>query len=176
MKSLLCFLTRRCRRGFIHGVSPLVFSQMRTCLLTSYSDYIIISFFRLGAVMCMGVTAGAYILTLFAVCNPSGVVWSVCFRKSSIIGSTEQGFCHSWSIGNAFLVWYLCPLYAKHPPGLNGYIIRFLLYTLPFLLVNMHQFLYHIQWCVFSVGDVKLPLFLWRVWLGEGVLASTLLQ
>ena len=24
--------------------------------------------FRLGAVMCMGVTAGAYILTLFAVC------------------------------------------------------------------------------------------------------------
>ena len=27
-------------------------------------------FFRLDAVMCMGVTAGAYILTLFAVCFP----------------------------------------------------------------------------------------------------------
>ena len=27
----------------------------------------ILNYFRLGAVMCMGVTAGAYILTLFAV-------------------------------------------------------------------------------------------------------------
>lgn len=42
------------------------FSLMRFCTLPS-SDCTNISFFRLGAVMCMGVTAGAYILSLFAV-------------------------------------------------------------------------------------------------------------
>jgi len=41
---------------------------MRSCVFNLLSYYIIISFYRLGAVMCMGVTAGAYILTLFAVC------------------------------------------------------------------------------------------------------------
>lgn len=33
-------------------------------------------YYRLGAVMCMGVTAGAYILTLFAVCSSWNSVWS----------------------------------------------------------------------------------------------------
>lgn len=57
----------------MHGMSSLVFSQMRSCVVNLLSYYIIL-YFRLGAVMCMGVTAGAYILTLFAVCNLSGIL------------------------------------------------------------------------------------------------------
>jgi hypothetical protein len=56
------------------GMSSLVFSQMRSCVVNLLSYYIILYFFRLGAVMCMGVTAGAYILTLFAVCTLSGIL------------------------------------------------------------------------------------------------------
>lgn len=38
----------------------------RNQLMCSFHFFFVLS--RLGAVMCMGVTAGAYILTLFAVC------------------------------------------------------------------------------------------------------------
>lgn len=51
----------------------------------SYDEYHILklthtlSMSRLGAVMCFGVTAGAYIVTLFAVsCSPSTVASSIC--------------------------------------------------------------------------------------------------
>ena len=58
----------RYRKGLLHRMSSLLFSQTRSCLCNLVSDYMITCLFRLGAVMCMGVTAGAYILTLFAVC------------------------------------------------------------------------------------------------------------
>ena len=37
--------------------------------VVTIATYSLVLSFRLGAVMCMGVTAGAYILTLFAVCS-----------------------------------------------------------------------------------------------------------
>jgi len=41
-------------------------SRLKNAIFINGMNYIIS---RLGAVMCMGVTAGAYILTLFAVCT-----------------------------------------------------------------------------------------------------------
>lgn len=54
--------------------------------------------FRLGAVMCMGVTAGAYILTLFAVsCIPSlGIVYMLRYKVNAK--------CLFWTLG-VLLIW-----------------------------------------------------------------------
>jgi hypothetical protein len=46
--------------------------------------------------------------------------WSFCFIL----------FGHRWNTGNASLAWYLFLLYAMHPLGQNGCIIRFLPWTL----------------------------------------------
>lgn len=58
------FLTTTCVIGhFLQTFHAILISSQ---LLVSYGYFP--SFSRLDAVMCMGVTAGAYILTLFAVC------------------------------------------------------------------------------------------------------------
>lgn len=115
----------------------------------------------------------------YPICSmyPSGILWPICFQTTSIIGPLIKVLWYRWNIGNVFLVWYLCPLYAKHPLGPNGYIIRFLLdAALLFLPVNMHIFQCYNWSCVLSVGDVKFAIFLWHVWFAERVFASALLQ
>uniref|UniRef100_M4EQM1 Uncharacterized protein n=1 Tax=Brassica campestris TaxID=3711 RepID=M4EQM1_BRACM len=65
-----------------HGlVSVVVYGDQEKPALITYPDvalnYLadqileVLNFFRLESVMCMGITAGAYILSLFAVCYPS---------------------------------------------------------------------------------------------------------
>lgn len=39
-----------------------------------------------------------------------------------------------WNIDNEFLVWYLSLLYAKHPLGQNGCLIRFFFWTFPLFI------------------------------------------
>lgn len=119
----------------------LVFSQTRSCLCNLVSDYIISFLFRLGAVMCMGVTAGAYILTLFAVCTLLEFCNQYVLKQFLLFGPLIKVSCYSWSIGNVSLVWFLCPLYAKHHLGVNGFIIRYFCHALLlFLQVNMLKF------------------------------------
>lgn len=74
MRFFLCLLTGQSRRIYAWIIFNGGFSGEKLSV-NLVSDYIFISFFRLGAVMCMGVTAGAYILTLFAVCTLSEIVF-----------------------------------------------------------------------------------------------------
>ena len=71
--------------------------------LYSHFEFGFVSF-RLGAVMCMGVTAGAYILTLFAVCSLNREVHcEIQYNKKKFLGLTNL-FFYSWNIENELLV------------------------------------------------------------------------
>lgn len=108
------------------------------------------SFFRLGAVMCMGVTAGAYILTLFAVCS-----LLECYNifKFTPTFFTDQGFelqmKYRQRVLGLILVSPLCKtpswtewLYNKVISA-NPSII--LLRRFPIIFISMFEFIYIFQ-------------------------------
>jgi hypothetical protein len=74
--------------------------------------------------MCFGVTAGAYILTLFAVCVSSK---PFCYVPVAYPPKPFIKLCFLYcrqSTGSEYLVLSLFHLCAKPPHGLSGYTVR----------------------------------------------------
>uniref|UniRef100_A0A453SD04 Uncharacterized protein n=1 Tax=Aegilops tauschii subsp. strangulata TaxID=200361 RepID=A0A453SD04_AEGTS len=80
----------------------------------------VLDFFGLGSVMCLGVSAGAYILTLFAVCVSLEVIYFLLVALLIVISTV----CCRQSIGSVCSVLSSFHLYVELPHGLSGFIIR----------------------------------------------------